>query len=90
MSNRLALLLVAVAGVGVVAFFVLARRKAPTDPILAGIQGLTGGVTGFLSTIAGTVKSVVDVPVRVADDAIGVAEDVISAPVNLVKKLWPF
>lgn len=90
MSNRLALLLVVVAGVGVVAFFVLGRRQPQPDPLLTGVNGLVGGVTGFLNQVVGIVGGVVDVPVRVANDVIGVGEDIVLVPVNLVRKLWPW
>lgn len=88
MSWRVALLVVGLAAVGLVAFFLLARRKAPTDPLLAGVNGLVGAVSGWGDRLFGGVADVIHVPVRVANDVIGVGESIVKAPINLFKSIF--
>lgn len=82
-GTTLALVLVGVAAVGVIAFFMLGRRQQQIDPLTAGVNGAVGFLDNIINKSFGLVGGVVDVPVRVANDAI----DVIEAPFKAGKKL---
>jgi hypothetical protein len=82
-GTTLALILVGVAAVGVVAFFMLGRRQQQIDPLTAGVNGAVGFLDNIVNKTFGLVGGVVDVPVRVVNDVV----DVVEAPFKAGKKL---
>lgn len=82
-GTTLALILVGVAAVGVIGFFMLGRRQQQIDPLTAGVNGAVGFLDNIINKTFGVVGGVIDVPVRVANDAISVIE----APFKGAKKL---